>query len=493
MMDFPESCWIRAVPFIPAVIFFLMSHQIQTGSAEIAEEFNVISPDHPVIAILGDDAVLPCHLSPGLSAEHMQVRWFRTRFDSVVHLYENGMDQNRHQLPEYQGRTELIRDDISKGSVAVRIRAIRPYDEGYYTCFFQSDIYYDEATLELKVAGVGSALSISVNDHQDRGIRVVCESTGWYPEPDVTWRREDGQSLTSLFETETKQQNGLFSIRTSLLMRTNQYRKVSCHMRNTVLNQEQESTISVSDVFFHRVSRWGVLLSIFLLSVVTPCGLLVVLIVHKMRKHSKERAKLSAHLESLSAEFEWRRSRSYAVDVTLDPETAHPELVLSEDGKSVRHRDTRQNRPDSPQRFDSYRCVLGCEGFTSGRHYWEVDVRDKTEWALGVCKDSVKRKGVITPSPQNGYWLLWLLHEGQYWAFTSLETELLLSVRLQAVGILLDYEAGKVSFYDAKEKCHLFTFRDIFQGTLRPFLYPGLGDGEANAGALRIRVIPAWD
>ncbi|XP_029445937.1 butyrophilin subfamily 1 member A1-like [Rhinatrema bivittatum] len=493
MMDFPESCWIRALSFIPAFILFLMSHQIQTGNAETAEKFKVIGPDYTVVVVLGDDAVLPCHLSPGLSAEYMQVRWFRSSFNSLVHLYENGMDQNRHQLPEYQGRTELIRDDISKGSVAVRIRTIKPYDEGHYTCFFQSDIYYNEATLELKVAGVGSALSISVNDHQDRGIRVVCESTGWYPEPDVNWRREDGQNLTSLSETETNQQNGLFNIRTSLLMRTNQYRKVSCCMRNTVLDQERESSISISDAFFHRVSRWVVSLSILLLSVLTSCGLLVALVVYQLRKESKERAKLSADIESLSAELEWRKICSSAVDVTLDPETAHPYLVLSEDRKSVRVGYTSLNLPYSPQRFDLEPCVLGHEDFTSGRHYWEVEVGNKTEWDLGVCKDSVNRKVRITLTPWNGYWAVCRRKGDKYWACTSSWSRLSLRVRPQAVGILLDYQAGKVSFYDADEKSHLFTFTHTFTEKLRPYFYTGFKAEGKNAGALSIRPVPTWE
>ncbi|XP_029440019.1 butyrophilin subfamily 1 member A1-like isoform X2 [Rhinatrema bivittatum] len=477
-MQFPDPPMVRALCSL-----LVISHHFQTVNAE---GFKVIGPDGPVVAVLGGDAELPCRLSPPLSAEHMQVRWYRSRFDSHVHLYENGMDQNEGQIPEYRGRTELIKSHISNGSVSLRIHSVELRDEGSYNCFFWSDPYYEEATLELKVAALGTAPVISINDHQDRGIRAVCESTGWYPEPEVTWRQEDGQSLTSLSETKTQEHNGLFNITNSLLMRTNQYGKISCRIRNIILSEERESAISISDEFFRRVSRWVVSLSIILGSVLIFCGLLVALVLYHSRKEHKEKANLSAEVKSLSAELEWRRCCSYAVDVTLDPETAHPWLLLTDDGKTVKRGGTGEDLLFNPLRFDSYLCVLGSEGFTWGRHYWEVEVGGGRLWQLGVCRESVRRKGWITRSPEEGYWAMGLWYGGGYRALTSPETPLPLSESPpRAVGIFLDYEAGEVSFYDAENKSHLFTFSDPFSGPLLPYF--------CTYGALRIRPVPDWE
>ncbi|XP_029769826.1 E3 ubiquitin-protein ligase TRIM39-like [Terrapene carolina triunguis] len=175
--------------------------------------------------------------------------------------------------------------------------------------------------------------------------------------------------------------------------------------------------------------------------------------------------------------------------MTLDPDTANPQLVLSEDRKHVRLGDTRQDLPNNPERFDPCVCVLGAERFAGGRRYWEVEVGDKPEWALGVCRESVSRKGQVTATPEHGYWVVWL-REGEYMACTSPRTPLPVSVRPSRVGIFLDYEAGEVSFYNVTDTSHLFTFTDTFSGTLRPYFYTGLNAGGTKAAPLIICPVP---
>ncbi|XP_030399903.1 zinc finger protein RFP-like isoform X2 [Gopherus evgoodei] len=149
--------------------------------------------------------------------------------------------------------------------------------------------------------------------------------------------------------------------------------------------------------------------------------------------------------------------RKFQVDVTLDPDTAHPRLVLSEDGKSVRWEDTRQHVPDNPKRFDSSRCVLGLEGFSSGRHYWEVEVEDGGAWAVGVARESVRRKGRVNVNPEEGIWAVGQCGT-QYLALTSPKIPLSLAERPRTIGIYLDCEEGRVAFFDADNEGPIFTF-----------------------------------
>uniref|UniRef100_A0A8C0H6Z5 Butyrophilin subfamily 1 member A1 n=1 Tax=Chelonoidis abingdonii TaxID=106734 RepID=A0A8C0H6Z5_CHEAB len=360
-------------------------------------------PDHPITASLGGEAILSCHLSPRMSAENMEVRWLRSQHSEVVHLYRDGQDQYGEQMPEYQGRTEFLKDDITNGRVFLRIRNVRPSDDGPYVCFFQSTVSYENATLELQVAGQVNPWMVALG--------VILPLLAVLP------------ALASYcFWRQRRAKGGVMRGGGGNMVRDRQRFKTKPKVKRQGLRAPAPGPDSVT---------------------LSP------------------------------------------VDVTLDPDTANPELVLSEDGKRVRDGDKRQDLPDKPERFDFYPCVLGAEGFAGGRRYWEVEVGDKTRWDLGVCRESVSRKGCVSLTPEDGYWVL-ELWDGVYQALTSSSTPLPMSARPSRVGIFLDYEAGEVSFYNVTDRSHLFTFTGTFSGTLRPYFCPHLNAGGANVAPLSI-------
>ncbi|KAM5298344.1 E3 ubiquitin-protein ligase TRIM38-like [Ctenodactylus gundi] len=160
----------------------------------------------------------------------------------------------------------------------------------------------------------------------------------------------------------------------------------------------------------------------------------------------------------------------YQVSVTLDPNTAHPHLNVSEDQTQVTRGCGQQNLEVCPRRFTAVPCILGCEGFTSGRHYFEVDVGEGTGWDVGVCMESVQRGKGLKQEPESGFWSLRLCTQQGYVALTSPPTALHLHERPLVVGVFLDYEAGLVSFYNVTTGSHIFTFpKASFSDTLRPY------------------------
>lgn len=164
------------------------------------------------------------------------------------------------------------------------------------------------------------------------------------------------------------------------------------------------------------------------------------------------------------------------MSLTLDPETAHPHLVLSEDLKGARWDDTRRPVPNNPKRFDSSRCVLGGRAFRGGQHYWEVVVGNGQAWAVGVAKESVRRKGRVNINPAAGIWAVGRCG-GQHQALTSPATCLALPAAPEVIGVYLDYEAGQVTFFDAKEEAAIFTYAPAAFGGEQLFPLLCLGRG----------------
>uniref|UniRef100_A0A8C5N7K2 B30.2/SPRY domain-containing protein n=1 Tax=Gouania willdenowi TaxID=441366 RepID=A0A8C5N7K2_GOUWI len=167
--------------------------------------------------------------------------------------------------------------------------------------------------------------------------------------------------------------------------------------------------------------------------------------------------------------------QQFAVDVTLDPLTANPYLVLSDDGKQVYCSDVWKNLPDNKERFSYCACVLGKQNFSSGRFYFEVQVKGKTEWYLGVVKESINRKGNITLTPKNGYWTVALRDGNVYTAYESPSVILHLKCVPEKVGVFVDYEEGVVSFYDVDAAALIYSFTHCcFTHKLHPYFSPGL-------------------
>uniref|UniRef100_A0A3B3ZAI1 Uncharacterized protein n=1 Tax=Periophthalmus magnuspinnatus TaxID=409849 RepID=A0A3B3ZAI1_9GOBI len=184
---------------------------------------------------------------------------------------------------------------------------------------------------------------------------------------------------------------------------------------------------------------------------------------------------------------EFQRVRQYAVNVTLDPDTAHPKLVLSENMKQVYHNDIALNVPENPKRFYPCVSVLGKEGFSCGRFYFEIVVKGKTEWDIGVGQESMNRKGGNTLNPENGYWALGMRNPKSYWALSSTPIAVPLVSMPQRMGVYVDIEGGQVSFYNVDSASHIYSFTGYsFTEKLYPYFNPRRNHGGTNSAPLII-------
>ncbi|XP_036907345.1 butyrophilin subfamily 2 member A2-like [Sturnira hondurensis] len=461
-------------------------------SALVSAQFSVVGPAEPILAMVGEDTVLSCRLSPEKSAVDMEVRWFRSQFSPAVLVYKGQRERTDEQMQQYRGRTTFVTEDIHKGKVALVIHNVTAHDNGIYRCYFQEGRSYDEAAMRLVVAGIGSKPLIEIKGHEDWGVWLECTSTGWYPEPHAVWRDPYGEIMPALVQASTEDTDGLYRVTMTVIIEDSSVRNASCSVNNTLLGQERDTVIFipvfVPEVFvLPSTPAWMMALAVLLPALLF---FIIVGIVGLFSKHHKEKETLSLEkdfedkeeetarkeLEQLQEELRWRRGLLHAADVLLDPDTAHPELFLSQDQRSVWRGSSRQILPDNPERFDCRPCVLGAQSFSSGRHYWEVEVGNVMVWAVGVCADRVQRKGEALLVPQNGFWTLELFGN-QYRVLSSPDKTLPLKERLRRVAVYLDCESGDVSFYNMRDRSHIYTCpRRPFSGPLRPFFRLGSDD-----------------
>ncbi|KAK2838026.1 hypothetical protein Q5P01_015238 [Channa striata] len=180
---------------------------------------------------------------------------------------------------------------------------------------------------------------------------------------------------------------------------------------------------------------------------------------------------VAKHLGNLSFRvWDKMRDKVHFSPVILDPNTANSCLCLSHDLTSVRRGDSKQQLPNNPERNNKYSSVLGSEGFSSGKHSWEVEVGDNPGWNVGLTKESVDRKGKRFASPEYGVWCL-LYENGKY--TNGLGKTVTVKKSLQRIRVQLDYDIGEVSFHDPEDMTHIYTHRDTFTEKLFPYFSVG--------------------
>ncbi|KAL8176309.1 UNVERIFIED_CONTAM: hypothetical protein K2H54_030689 [Gekko kuhli] len=464
-------------------------------SISSSEHFEVSSPP-TVIGTVGQDVILPCQISLGRQPQSMEVQWQKIGND-YVSIYQFKAASLLETFGHgYESRTVLAKEGLPNGNVSLKLKNVQVTDEGSYRCIVKSTSWSDNTKTALCVTGMGM-VSIEILGPEGKGIKLACRSSGWFPRPELQWLIIDNQSHPFELEQDHEQ---LFSVFSSITVLRGT-REVTCLVQEKGhLQMKQKATISLSRDIFPQTSPWlpafWVLFMLsFLVFGVTGFYINKGKQKYYLKKRSEEEERLFHEsqmntlkgenssmrdkLERIQAELDFRKAQSYLVRVHLDPSCKHPELAVSADFSEV------QYKPTSSEAATTAGALIAVakEGFGGGRQYWQVWVRDKMEWELGVLTEATRdmlEKQKFEAPQEEGYWSLRMLN-GRYHSEEAGDQIGSRFLKPQMVGVYLDWEEHIMSFYSVNSMTAIMKIPIETSEKLYPFFSPGhseLGDKE---------------
>ncbi|XP_036388378.1 butyrophilin subfamily 1 member A1-like isoform X2 [Megalops cyprinoides] len=401
---------------------------------------------------LNEKVTLPCRIIDGRSAAPLNIIWTKDR-GTLVYTYQAGKG---HVGAGFEGRVKLDERQLDSGDVNLVFSNSSLQDEGSYICQVETT----SASMELRLGRVGSSPQLLVDSFESSCLlSISCLSNGWYPNPLVSWTSSSGQVLTGTsLDMKEKGHSTLVDIRNRVTLTAQEGLKVTCTLLNPVLQTQTQETLTITGVFPLDVSPWLIAFWVVLLLVVMAAGIIVYFFKCKMDFiKEKEKKAREAEREPLMKQSETDNKGEYE---ELKKELSKARVVNNSEWKRI-----------LSKKNDTVSLTAGREGLelSSGNHYWEVTLKDKNEWRVGV-----KKKGVILgkdASNETGVWALSCHWDTGYRALLRPPFPITPSSQPEKLGILLDYTEGQLTLYDLSGRPvhRLYTFDAMFDSPVVPF------------------------
>ncbi|XP_072286372.1 butyrophilin subfamily 1 member A1-like [Pyxicephalus adspersus] len=454
-----------------SLFFYLALISTATG------EFRIHTEHKSLVAAVGSDITLPCTITPSLPATGLEIRWFHDLYHNVAFLLKDGREDRQQQSADYRGRAILLAGP-DKGNLSLDLRQVRLSDAGEYHCFVENSTaqFDDEGIIKLSVVGLGTLPLVTVG-LQGSSVTLTCSSDGWFPKPAMFWVKGNGEVVPGDPSTKRNTSSGLFHVKSNIYLEDASDGHLYCGLKHPVTKAEMGVYVAISDDIFPRASPWAIAFWIFLILSLAGFAVLAWFFYSKHKEKERQLQEKDEYAEALRREVEWRTISIKKESILFDPSTAYYGLLVSPDSRIISTTDVVQDVPQNPERFDTEPCVLGQTAFQSGVHYWETEILERSGefWSLGIAGGSVRRTGGQRECPEALIWAIRGTNEGYLALSAPPEPIALEAGRIQKVGIHLNYDMGRVSFYDVDTYRHLYTFTENFTEPVYPFYYVGPG------------------
>uniref|UniRef100_A0A8C7HER0 Butyrophilin subfamily 3 member A1 n=1 Tax=Oncorhynchus kisutch TaxID=8019 RepID=A0A8C7HER0_ONCKI len=492
------------------------------------ETFTLTVPDGPTSTLSGSSVSLLCQVSPLFNAEPLEVRWYHSsNSHSPALLYKDHKIQEAPVDPRYRGRVSLT-GGMERGNVSLTLERVTLEDRGEYVCQVTSEQWYEKASVFLTVNVTGREPVLSVAEARGGGgqVNVTCSSEGWSPQPKLTWRNKEGTEIRYEQVLNTSDPHGLVSVSSWLLYASSYSDWLAC---TVYLSEEAKREGRI----LPHTAVPGVYKEAFIvtliLSLVIICALCSVILCkrrgsmwsssQKSRNHS-DQAELGQraaetknliegaenkvprpteqraagkqdHLEAETnnsiegAENTVKTPTEHTAsgkevhlkeNIILDEKTAHPAIRVTQGKQRAQY--IKEKDAEKPS-VRTHLHVFSKESFSSGQHYWEVKVKDKSteklSWYVGVARENVERRCNVPLTPQNGFWILSYDKEKGFHVNTDPQPPITVA-ELTIVGVFLDCDRYTLSFYNVDTKSLLYTFTDVKTSNYFAVFSPGRCD-----------------
>uniref|UniRef100_A0A3P9DRA2 Ig-like domain-containing protein n=1 Tax=Maylandia zebra TaxID=106582 RepID=A0A3P9DRA2_9CICH len=197
----------------------------------------MIGPTQPLVAMTGDDIILPCQLEPARDAVDLTVEWSRRDLKPrFVHLKRDDAELVT-QNTLYSRRTSLSVNKLKCGDISLKLSKVQVSDAGTYSCLVPE-------------IGAKSGMELVIDIQSQNEIFFKCKSNGWYPEPRVFWLNSQGKQITAESTNSAKGSDGLYTVSSTVTVNKRQTYSLTYSEENRLMNICLRSQAFILLIFF---------------------------------------------------------------------------------------------------------------------------------------------------------------------------------------------------------------------------------------------------
>ncbi|XP_078020679.1 CD276 antigen homolog isoform X1 [Epinephelus lanceolatus] len=295
---------------VSALVFLLLTHSCEGAS-------QMIGPSKPILAMVGDDVVLPCHLEPAADVVAKTLEWARLDLNPrFVNVRRDGVALLQDQNPSYLGRTSLSTDKLRQGDISLKLSKVRLSDEGKYRCHIPN---LGTSTAEL-IVGAFSSPAVIIAEMDRAGSRVVleCKSAGWYPEPEVLWLDREGNLLSAGPPETVRGPDDLYTVSSRVTVEKRHGNSFTCRVQQRNINQTREINLQITEDILEVPSCTVRVIIISSVCVVFSCICAALLVLGKLRQNNGQNKHCDNETVDGAAEGEQLPSTKDLIDEKLE-------------------------------------------------------------------------------------------------------------------------------------------------------------------------------